>query len=50
MAGAACMVALGSCSWVAYQSASVIHEIYDMVKDVAANLKLLPINGNNGHS
>jgi O-antigen biosynthesis protein len=49
MAGVASVVALSSCSWVAYQSASVIHEIYDMVKDVAAKLKLLPINGNNGH-
>jgi hypothetical protein len=50
MAGAASVVALGSCLWVAYQSASVIHEIYDIGKDVAAQLKLLPINGNNGPS
>jgi GT2 family glycosyltransferase len=44
------IAALASFSWVMLKSVSAIQEMRKIIREVAAHLKLLPINGTHGHA
>jgi hypothetical protein len=50
LVGVAGVAALAGFSWVTLRSGSVIQEMGQMIRNVAANLKLLPLNGTRKHA
>jgi hypothetical protein len=49
MVGAASLTALAILAWIAYKSTSAIHATSEMIRALAAQLQLLPINGKHQH-
>jgi hypothetical protein len=50
MVGVASLAALAIFLWITYKSTSVIHEIGEMIRQIAAQLQLLPVDGKHQHA